>query len=147
MNPLPNPDFSALLAAQEPFLRGLSRGLIANDLDADEAVQGTLLAAWRARDRPASQWMGAEPLQGLGPERLRAWLAVALRRKAISIHRKRRPEKSLEGELGADLALDEERFSPHAIAARTERQQKLTEALMQLQEEPRDAICLSPSYS
>lgn len=132
----PAASLEAALSAQEPFLRGLSRALIADEHGAADAVQDTLLAAWRAPALPQST------------SRLRAWLATVLKRRSIDQLRSRsfRSELPLDSETsspGPDLASSSGgEDTPDAIAERLERQLLLQEATIALAPACRSALVL-----
>lgn len=150
-----NLDFAAALEAQAPFLSRLARSLIADEHAAADAVQETMLSAWKAGSTPrAAQTatMSRGPA-GLETGRLRAWLVSALRRKSVSrlrsaaYHHERQAtegpatagesKRASTGDLPADTA-----SAPERVAARLERQALLHQAIQALPEVYRTAIVL-----
>ena len=136
----PSPSFAAALASQEPFLRRLARALISDEHAAEDAVQETLLAAWKTGQTsdPVTEGSPTE----LPTPRLRAWLATVLKRKSFSRLRsaatqreRTSPEsESLETvEHTTDGTSDNSASdAPDEIAVRLERQMLLQDATLTL---------------
>ncbi len=147
-------EFAAALEAQAPFLARLARSLIADEHAAADAVQDTMLSAWKAGSGDAAPaGASAQGPAALESGGLRAWLAAALRRKSVSrlrsaaLHHERQATegaapggeaiRSSSGDLAADPS-----SAPERVAARLERQALLHDAVQSLPEIYRTAIVL-----
>ena len=74
-------EFQDLYHRYGPAVRARCRAMCGNGADADDVLQETFLAAWRAADR----FDGRHPL---------AWLHTIARRKTVDLLRRRRPWRS-----------------------------------------------------
>lgn len=105
------------------FLRGLARGLVACDADAEDVVQETLLTAI---EKPPA------------PGNLRGWLSTVARN--VARMRRRSRERALRRELLAHRG--DAPPSPSEMAARLELERRIVDAVTELREPYRSTLIL-----
>jgi RNA polymerase sigma-70 factor (ECF subfamily) len=116
------------LLAHEGWIRGLARGLVADDSRADDVVQETWMTALRAPPRTG----GA----------VRAWLASVVRSRAADARKAEKRRVALETAASRRDDVGSGRDPVADAAAATEIHRRLTSAVMALDEPYRSAVIL-----